>query len=151
MKTERLDRGVVAIRQADGKVAVSWRILNDDHKREAFDVFRNGIRLNPQPLREGGSFFVDEHPLQGEDAIYEVTGGCVNGQFALCADAPVGYIPINLQRPEGGIVPTMKGAQRQNPKGRRGWQWRDTGEYTYSANDASVGDVDGDAERHLPS
>ena len=30
LSTERLDRGVVAVRQSDGKVFVSWRILRDD-------------------------------------------------------------------------------------------------------------------------
>lgn len=157
-KTEQLDRGVVAIRQANGKVAVSWRILRDDHKHEAFDVFRNGVRLNPQPLTKGGSFFVDEQPPQGEDIIYEVKGGAVNGQFSLCADAPVGYLPVKIQRPEGGKVPVMGGEQmqqqRQQRRGGRGGRngrggWRDTGQYTYSANDASVGDVDGDGQYEI--
>ena len=153
MVTETLDRGVVAIRQADGKVAVSWRLLRDDHKHEAFDVFRNGIRMNPQPLTKGGTFFTDEQPLQGEDAIYEVKGGAANGQYTLCADAPIGYLPIKIQKPEGGKVPTMESPQRQrrdrrDRRDRRG-KWRDTGEYTYSANDASVGDVDGDGQYEI--
>ena len=146
MSTEKLDRGVVAVRQADGKVAVSWRILRDDHKQEAFDVFRNGLRLNPQPLTKGGAFFVDEQPLQGEDAVYEVKGGAVNGQFSLCADAPVGYLPVKIQKPEGGKVPVVNGAPQ---RGKRGRIWRDTGIYTYSANDASVGDVDGDGQYEI--
>ena len=146
MSTEKLDRGVVAVRQADGKVAVSWRILRDDHKQEAFDVFRNGLRLNPQPLTKGGAFFVDEQPLQGEDAVYEVKGGAVNGQFSLCADAPVGYLPVKIQKPEGGKVPVVNGAPQ---RGKRGRIWRDTGLFTYSANDASVGDVDGDGQYEI--
>ena len=109
MATESLDRGVVAIRQADGKVVVSWRVLRDDHHHEAFDVYRNGHRLTPQPLTKGGTFFIDEQPLQGEDAIYEVKGGSVNGQYTLCADAPVGYLPVKLEKPEGGKVPVMEG------------------------------------------
>ena len=144
--TEQLDRGVVAVRQADGKVAVNWRILCDDHKHEAFDVFRNGIRLNAQPLTKGGSFFIDEQPLHGEDAIYEVKGGVADGQFVLCADAPIGYLSVKLQRPEGGKVPVMEGNARQ---GRGGRKWRDNGQYTYSANDASVGDVDGDGQYEI--
>ena len=146
MVTERLDRGVVAVRQADGKVVVSWRVLRDDHKHEAFDVYRNGVRLTPQPLRKGGTFFVDEQPLQGEDAVYEVKGGYVDGMFVLCADAPVGYLPIKIQRAENGKVPVAKGKPQRD---RRGRVWRDTGEYTYSANDASVGDVDGDGQYEI--
>jgi hypothetical protein len=146
MATERLNRGVVAVRQADGKVAVSWRVLRDDHKQESFDVFRNGVRLNPQPLKEGGTFFVDEHPLQGEDAVYEVKGGVADGQFTLCADAPMGYLPVKIERPEGGKVPVADPRVQRN---RRGRVWRDTGEYAYSANDASVGDVDGDGQYEI--
>ncbi len=146
MATETLNRGVVAIRQADGKVAVSWRILNDDHKNEAFDIYRNGVRLTSQSLTKGGSMFIDEQPLTGKDATYEVKGGKLNGQYTLPADAPVGYLPIKIQKPEGGKVPVMKNDNRGNNR-RRGW--RDTGEYRYSANDASVGDVDGDGQYEI--
>jgi len=161
MSTEKPDRGVVAIRTADDKVLISWRILNSDHKREAFDVYRNGVRLTPQPLTQGGSFFIDEQPLHNEDAVYEVrvtnskasTIAAV-GQFALCSDAPVGYIPIKLEKPQGSKVPIMEGTQsRPNRNGLPNWngggRWRNTGEYGYSANDASVGDVDGDGQYEI--
>ena len=157
--TEQLNRGVVATRTPDGKVAVSWRILRDDQKQEAFDVYRNGVRLTHQPLTKGGSFFLDEHPLQNEDAVYEVrvthaqtTTVAPVGQFTLCADAPVGYLSLQLQKPEGGKVPVMQGAatsQNRNHQGRQRWQWRDTGEYSYTANDASVADVDGDGQYEM--
>lgn len=154
LTTEQLDRGVVAIRQGDGRVAVSWRILREDKKEEAFDVYRNGQKLNAQPLTQGGSLFIDEHPLQGEDATYEVHGGKAVGSFVLCNDAPVGYLPIQIEKPEGGQVPTMnQGNASGMPRGRNrqgGWRgWRDTGKYVYSANDASVGDVDGDGQYEI--
>jgi len=146
LKTERLDRGVVAIRQADGKVALSWRILRSDRKGEPFDVFRNGEKLNRHPLTTGGSMFIDEQPLT-ENATYEVRGGNVNGRFVLTGNAPVCYLSLPLQKPEGGKVPTMQGQQQR--RGRGGFRWRDTGEYQYSANDASVGDVDGDGQYEI--
>lgn len=145
LSTERLDRGVVAIRQPDGMVFVSWRILRDDQKGQSFDIYRNGMKLNKSSLTNGGSFFIDEHPLK-EDALYEVKGGCASGQFTLCQDAPIGYIPIRLNKPEGGKVPTIQDQQRPN---RNGWRWRDTGEYAYTANDATVADVDGDGQYEI--
>ncbi len=145
MVTEKLNRGVIAVRQADGNVAVSWRILHEDSKNEAFDVYRNGKRLNTQPISKGGSMFIDKQPLAGDHVTYEVKGGVVNGQYTLCADAPVGYLPIKLQKPEGGKVPVMK--NNRNSYRRRTWQ--DTGEYRYAANDASVGDVDGDGQYEI--
>ena len=124
LQREKLNRGVVAIKQDAGNVIVSWRTLYSDKKGEQFDIYRNGVKLNTQPLTTGGTFFVDSKPLS-TDATYEIRGGGINGSYTLKADAPEGYIPIKLQKPEGGTTP-------------------DGRDYTYSANDASVGDVDGD-------
>ena len=129
IQREQLNRGVVAIRQDASHVIVSWRTLYSDKKGEAFDIYRNGQKLNSAPMTSGGTFFIDENPVD-TDATYEIRGGGKNGTFTLKADAPAGYIPIKLQRPQGGI----------SPDGR---------EYTYSANDASVGDVDGDGQYEI--
>lgn len=129
MQLEKLNRGVVALRQTDGSVAVSWRTLSSDSKGEAFDIYRNGEKLNKKPLVKGGTFFVDKHPLAG-DATYEVHGGHLNGSFSVKADAPAGYLPIKLDKPDGGTTPDGK-------------------PFTYSANDASVADVDGDGQYEI--
>ena len=128
LKREALDRGVVAIRQGD-KVVVSWRTLSTDKSGEAFDIYRNGTKLNPRPLKKGGTFYTDEQPLDGH-ATYEVRGGKRNGSYTLRADAPEGYLSVKLQKPADGIAPN-------------GWT------YSYSANDASVADVDGDGQYEI--
>ena len=128
LKREALDRGVVAIRQGD-KVVVSWRTLSTDKSGEAFDIYRNGTKLNPRSLKKGGTFYTDEQPLDGH-ATYEVRGGKRNGSYTLRADAPEGYLSVKLQKPADGIAPN-------------GWT------YSYSANDASVGDVDGDGQYEI--
>ena len=120
LQREQLNRGVVAVRTEDGKVAVSWRSLMSDPKGQPYDVYRNGVKLNKKPLTTGGTFFIDEQPLQTE-AVYEVRGGGNDGKWALKGDAPIGYIPIPIQKPEG----------------------------RYSANDCSVGDVDGDGQYEI--
>ena len=157
LKREKLNRGVVAVKTQDGQVAVSWRTLTSDAKGQPYDVYRNGVRLNKEPLTTGGTFFVDEQPLT-TDATYTVSGGSTTGTFTLRADAPLGYLTIPIQKPEGGKVPTMQTQQPQRPdgggrrgSGRRGGfgGWRDDGSYTYSANDASVGDVDGDGQYEI--
>ncbi len=151
LRMEQLDRGVVAVRQADNKVFISWRILRDDRKGEAFDVYRNGVKLNAEPLTRGGSFFIDENPLSGsDDVVYEVRGGCTNGQFTLCSDAPEGYLSLKLDKPEGGIVPKLQTPVVPNNNwSRRRGGWRDDGSYVYTANDASVADVDGDGQLEI--
>ena len=125
---EQLDRGVVAIRSGN-QVMVSWRTLTSDAVGQPFDVYRNGQKLNSKPLRQGGTFFVDEAPLTA-DATYEVRGGGKNGCYQLRADAPDGYLPIKLQKPADGVT----------PDGRT---------FGYTANDASVGDVDADGQYEI--
>ena len=56
LKVERLDRGVVAVRQDDSHVMVSWRTLKSDKKGEPFDIYRDGKKLNSRPLIAGGTF-----------------------------------------------------------------------------------------------
>ena len=128
MNREKLNRGVVAIRSGQ-KVVVSWRTLTSDAVGESFDVYRDGKKLNTSPLKKGGTFFVDEQPSD-QDAVYEVRGGGKNGSYTLKKDAPIGFIPIPIQKPDDGTT----------PDGRR---------FTYSANDASVGDVDGDGQYEI--
>ena len=128
MQREYLDRGVVAIRNGR-QVVVSWRTLESDAKGQPFDVLRNGVKLNRKPLTTGGTFFIDEQPLTGE-ATYEVRGGGNDGRFTIAVDAPDGYIAVSLQKPADGIT----------PDGRT---------FSYSANDASVGDVDGDGQYEI--
>ena len=128
MNREKLNRGVVAIRSGR-QVVVSWRTLTSDAASQSFDVYRDGKKLNKKALTKGGTFFVDDQP-SSSDAVYEVRGGGLNGSYTLRADASDGYIPIPIQRPDGGTTP-------------------DGRSFTYSANDASVGDVDGDGQYEI--
>lgn len=126
---EKLGRGVVAIRKDAESVIVSWRVLSSDKTGEPFDIYRNGTKLNETPLTTKGTFFIDKQPLKGT-VTYEVRGGGINGSYTMKEDAPVGYIPIPLTKPASG----------NTPDGRY---------YTYTANDASIGDVDGDGNYEI--
>src|SRR5215203_6164959 len=58
---ERLDRGVVAVRNPEGKVFVSWRLLGTEANDVSFNVYRstgNGkpTKLNKQPVTKTTSF-----------------------------------------------------------------------------------------------
>ncbi len=130
LKREYLNRGVVAVRTTDDKVAISWRYLSSDPEDVTFDLFRDGKKLNKQPLAES-TFFIDNYKDR-KPAVYSVrpSKGTAGGEYALPADAPVGYINIPLDKPELGVDPFGK-------------------EYFYTANDASIGDVDGDGEYEI--
>ena len=129
MQKEQLDRGVVALRNGDGHVYITWRTLPTDRPGQPFDIWRNGKKLTPQPLTTGGTFYIDEHPLDTE-ATYEVKGGGHDGAWHLAAQSPVGYIGIPLDKPSAGTTP-------------------DGRQYEYNANDASIGDVDGDGQYEI--
>ena len=129
MQKEQLDRGVVALRNGDGHVYITWRTLPTDRPGQPFDIWRNGKKLTPQPLTTGGTFYIDEHPLDTE-ATYEVKGGGHDGAWHLAAQSPAGYIDIPLDKPSAGTTP-------------------DGRQYEYNANDASIGDVDGDGQYEI--
>lgn len=130
LKMESLGRGVVAVRENTDKVMVSWRYLSQDPMTQSFDVYRDGKKLNKRPIKDV-TFFVDSYSST-QKTFYEVrpTEGNISGSFTLPENAPEGYINIPLNLPERMVDEFGK-------------------EYTYNANDASIGDVDGDGEYEI--
>ncbi|WP_369809609.1 rhamnogalacturonan lyase [uncultured Duncaniella sp.] len=131
IKMEKLDRGLVAVRASSDSVALSWRYLSSDPTNQAFDLYRDGKRINKKPLTRA-TFYKDCCGC-GREVAYEVRalkGRKDSGCCTLLADAPVGYLDIPLDVPARGV----------DVFGR---------EYTYSPNDASVGDVDGDGQYEI--
>lgn len=125
--TEWLDRGVVAIPSEEGNF-ISWRLLVDEYSKDiTFNIYKNGKKLNNKPLHVTN--FTDK--AGKADQTYKVET-LFNGKPIDEASVTVEenkYLSIPLQIPEGGTTPT--------------------GDYTYSANDASVGDLDGDGEYEI--
>jgi rhamnogalacturonan endolyase len=123
-QVEKLDRGVIAVRSGSGNL-VSWRWLATDPDDVAFNVYRGGTRLTSSPLT-GATDYLDAGGAAG--ASYTVRA-VVNGaeQAASPASLPFadGYHDVPISPPPGGTTP-------------------DGVAYTYAANDASVGDLDGD-------
>ncbi len=128
---EALGRGVVAVRQADGRVWVGWRLLGTDPDALAFNLYRStdrgsAVRLNDKPL-SGPTNFIDEKADASKSHSYFVRPvskskeGEPSAAFTLQAGANVRpYLSIPLQTPEG-----------------------------YAPGDASAGDLDGDGEYEL--
>lgn len=130
LQREHLGRGVIAIRENASTVVLSWRYLSSDPMNEAFNVYRNGKKLNKKPLKKE-TFFKDTY-AGNEAALYSVKAlkGNTEASYLLPANAPSGYLNIPLKRPEDGVT----------PDGRT---------YSYTPNDASIGDVDGDGEYEI--
>ena len=126
---EFLTRGVVAMRTSASKVFISWRLLGTDPATISFNIYSNGTKLNTTPIINSTNF---DHSTS-TDASYTIVP-ILNG-IEGTASAPVSVwannqLTIPMQIPAGGTSP-------------------DGVSYTYSANDCSVGDVDGDGEYEI--
>ncbi|MFC9948597.1 rhamnogalacturonan lyase [Streptomyces pratensis] len=130
VQMEHLDRGLVAVRSDEG-VFLSWRLLGPEVTGATrtgmsgtdFRVYRDGRRL---ATVTDSTNYVDDKP--SSKASYRVVA-VVDGREVRPSE-PVtpqsqDYYDLPLRKPADGVTPAGQG-------------------YTYSANDMSVGDVDGD-------
>lgn len=125
---ESLDRGVVAVKTSNG-VYIGWRILATDNPDVAFNVYCGTRKVNLIPI-SNSSNTTDTYGLES----YSYTVRTVlNGVEIDTTDAvrPWSnfYKTIALNRPAGGT--------------------NASGGYTYTPNDCSVGDVDGDGQYEI--
>ena len=125
---EKLGRGVVALASSGSGKFVSWRYLGtDDPVRTTFNVIRNGV-----VIKEGLAV-----------TNYEDTGGSNSSEYqiATLVDGEV----VDISTP----VKAWEDALLKLPLNRPAGGSNSSGSYTYSPNDCSVGDVDGDGEYEL--
>ena len=129
LQKEKLGRGVVAIRENQSEVVVSWRYLSSDPVNTSFNLYRDGKKVAEVPATTG-TFYRDTYKSK-KAATYTIKPvvngaetGHIEGSYTLPANAPIGYINIPLDPPTDGITPAGQ-------------------KYTYIPNDASIGDVDG--------
>ncbi len=122
---EKLDRGLVAVPAADGGNHVAWRLLATDPKGARFTLYRDGKAI----ARVDGKGATSFHDAGGTaTSRYEIAAG--NGKREAATTWANGYLSIPLDKP----------ADRKTPEGET---------YSYTANDASVGDLDGDGRYEL--
>ncbi|HMP92444.1 MAG TPA: T9SS type A sorting domain-containing protein, partial [Phnomibacter sp.] len=126
---EKLNRGLIAIRTSPNQVYVGWRLLGTDTSIMQFNVYANGIKVNTTAVATSTNFV---HQTT-ENVAYTIRP-VVNGE-ELDASEPTTvwmqpYLEINLQKPENGTTP-------------------DGESYSYTPNDCSIGDVDGDGQYEI--
>lgn len=128
---ERLNRGLVVVpsTQGNGKFFISWRLLGTDNDQTTFDVLRDGKAIK-QDLDEKTNY-VDNYGTAG--SLYQI----VTKQNGVPTDTTEAVKPwahiykkIQLERPAPSTMP-------------------DGSTCTYTPNDCSVGDVDGDGEYEI--
>lgn len=125
---EKLDRALVSVPAASGGGNhVSWRLLATDPQETAFTLWRDGKPIAQIDARAATSI----HDSSGT-ATSRYAVSLARGKPAGPGVTPWsgGYLSIPLDVP----------ADRTTPDGER---------YSYSANDASVGDLDGDGRYEI--
>ncbi len=124
---EHLTRGVTALPAQKDGIFVSWRLLGTDRTGTTFTLLRDG-----RPIAENitQTNFVDSHGTLAShyQVVTNKPGGKKETSATISAWKDL-YCSIPIERPEGGTL------------GRNS--------FSYSPNDCSVGDVDGDGDYEL--
>lgn len=128
---EKLNRGLMAVKVKNG-VFLSWRLFLEEVSGAGkmgvtgadFKVYRNGEEI---ALVSDSTNYLDTDGKEEDEYLVVPVNGADHIPCASVKPWDKEYLDIPLQIPEGGI--TLAGE-----------------EYTYNANDMSIGDVDGDGE-----
>lgn len=128
-QAEYLDRGVVALPAGNG-VFISWRMLGDDPTAIGFNVYRNGSKITATPITNSTNYLDSSGTVNAAYTVRPVINGVEYAANAAKATWSNPYLAVNLNRPNGGTTPSGEA-------------------YTYSPNDLSVGDLDGDGQYEI--
>ncbi|MFG2374686.1 rhamnogalacturonan lyase [Streptomyces sp. NPDC048504] len=123
-QVEALDRGVVSVHTDSGNL-VSWRWLGTDPDDVSFNIYRAGTKVNSAPITGSTNYFHAGAPAQADYTVRAIVGGVEQSDSVHAIQFRTGYKDVPITPPAGGTTP-------------------DGVAYTYEANDASVGDLDGD-------
>lgn len=137
---EKLGRGIIAMRTGTSTAYVGWRLLGTDPENVGFNLLRsaNGaapVQLNGALITSTCNFTDStiNFALSNAYFIQPVVSGVTQGlsaPFGLAANPPTQqYLNIALQKPADGT--------------------NASGPFTYSPNDCSAADLDGDGEYEI--
>ena len=118
---DKLDRGLVAVKSGSG-VYCSWRVLGEEYYDVTYNIYRDGTKLNSQPLT------VSNYTDAGGSTTskYKVTAVVCGTEQAPCDEVtPWGQSYLEITPDHGSLTST------------------------YVPNDACMADVDGDGELEI--
>ncbi|GAA0382218.1 rhamnogalacturonan lyase [Acrocarpospora corrugata] len=123
-QVEDLDRGLISVRSGSANL-VSWRLLGTETSATTFNVYRAGTRV---ATVTNSTNYLDTAAADASYTVRAVVGGAEQAASpASLRFAGGNYLDVPIQPPGGGTTPSGEA-------------------YTYAANDASVGDLDGDGD-----
>ncbi|MCM1520637.1 MAG: LamG domain-containing protein [Lachnoclostridium sp.] len=123
VQKEKLDRGVVAMK-TDSGVFLSWRSLEEDPFGCGFDIYRDGVKITAEPINSVTNYVDADGTASSKYVIKTVLNGADIEESKAVTTWADQYLRLKLDRPTGSGC-------------------------TYSPNDCSVGDVDGDGQYEI--
>lgn len=129
-RMETLGRGLVAMMTEDG-VFLSWRLNAYEYEKGIdFIIYRNDDLITPEPITDSTNYLDKDGTSEDRYTVKAVLGNKAekHGHSTDVVNAPYLSIPLN------------KPADITTPDGKT---------YSYTANDASVADLDGDGEYEI--
>lgn len=123
---ENLDRGLVAIKTTTG-VFLSWRLLGTETSGVSFNLYRDGAKIATISSTAATNYTDASGTTSSAYAVKAVVGGIESSSAETVKPWAelTKRIPLNI--PAGGSTPASEA-------------------FTYSPNDASLGDLDGDGK-----
>lgn len=126
---EKLNRGLVAVKTSTSSVFLSWRVLGSDPDNVAFNLYRDGVKINATPITTSTNY-TDPTASATTYTVKTVINNIETGETNSASVWSNNYLEIPMNVPAAMTMP-------------------DGTTCTYSPNDCSVGDVDGDGEFEL--
>ncbi len=126
---ENLDRAPVAVKTNEG-IYLSWRMLGLDPDSIAFNVYRDGKKVNVKPLTGSTNLLDAMGKADSKYTIKAVLNGVEQSATESFGVWQQQYLSVPLQKPADDYT-------------------KDGQPYTYNAGDASVGDLDGDGKYEI--
>jgi len=134
---EALNRGVVAVYVPGSGVYVGWRMFGTDPTGIGFNVYRNGAKLTSSPVTTSTNYMDSGGSTSSTYYVKPVIGGVEQAASETVGVWTQTYGSESLRFKD---VPIQRPADVVRPDGTV---------RTYSANDCSVGDLDGDGEYEI--
>lgn len=116
---ENLDRGLIAMKVSNG-VYLGWRLLGTDSSNVGFNIYRDGNKINSQPITQSTNYVDGKGSTSSRYYIRPIINGIEQKSSNIVQVTNKNYISIPLK--------TLSG---------------------HTPNDASVGDLDGDGEYEI--
>lgn len=131
---EYLDRGAIAIKTNSG-VYLSWRITGEDGKDIAFNIYRNGIPVNTEPITDSGNYSDINGTSTDIYTIKSLKNGTEFDDHRPISVWENPFLRIPLNCPPGGTHPDGATYSYNRP--------------ALASTECSVADLDGDGEYEI--